>query len=56
MVSLRKCIKYRIGIEEYIMDQYVKDIHEKKTKDQRERYWTAIHTYRVLNKILEDSK
>ena len=56
MTTLRKNIKFRIGVEEYIMDEYVKNIQEKKTKDQTERYWIAIHTYRVLNTILRDSK
>ena len=55
MASLKKNIKNRIRLSEFIMDEYVKDPLEKKTKEQTERYWQAVHMYKILGTILEES-
>lgn len=56
IIRYNKIIEIMEGLikqEEYIMDQYT--LKKDKTITP-ERYWQAVYLFRVLNKILEESK
>lgn len=56
-LKLKQFVEARIKIDEYTMDDYVKNATAKPlTKEDSDRYWNAVHSYRILTNILEESK
>ena len=56
-LKLKEIIEARIKIDEFTMDEYVRNATAKSvSKETKERYWNAVHSCTILTNMLEESK